>query len=62
MIIIVHALMVMTTLFLLAIMGVFIFSIVRRKRDMANVTGSLISCFFYCLCHLADMEVNYVFA
>ena len=46
MIIIAHALMVMTTLFLLAIMGVFIFSIVRRKRDMANVTGSLISGFF----------------
>ena len=46
MIIIAHALMVMTTLFLLAIMGVFFFSIVRRKRDMANVTGSLISCFF----------------
>ena len=31
--IITHALMVMTTLFLLAIMGVFVYSIVRRKKD-----------------------------
>ena len=44
--IITHALMVMTTLFLLAIMGVFVYSIVRRKKDMANVIGNLISCFF----------------
>ena len=56
MIIIAHALMVMTTLFLLAIMGVFIFSIVRRKRDMANVTGSLISCFFTFFDSLANVN------